>query len=49
AWYGLLSFGIARGRRFFTDHRYRVLVGTCASFLILFSGYFFISGLIRLI
>ncbi|MCB2217191.1 LysE family transporter [Desulfofustis glycolicus] len=48
-WYGFISFGIARGRRFFTDSRYRLLVGICASFLVLFSGYFIVSGIERLI
>lgn len=49
AWYSLISFGIARGRRFFTDSFYRKLTGFCAAFLILFSFYFFYSGIERVL
>ena len=45
AWYALISFGVARGRRFFSDVFYRRLIGCCASFLVLFSCYFFYSGI----
>ena len=45
AWYSLISFGIAKGRRFFDDRFYRRLIGACATFLIIFSGYFFYSGI----
>ena len=45
AWYGLISFGVARGRRFFSDVFYRRLIGCCASFLLFFSCYFFYSGI----
>jgi threonine/homoserine/homoserine lactone efflux protein len=49
AWYSLISFGIAKGRNFFTDSFYRRLIGACASFLVVFSFYFFYSGLERII
>lgn len=49
AWYTLISFGVARGRRFFSDVFYRRLIGCCASFLVLFSGYFFYSGFARIL
>jgi threonine/homoserine/homoserine lactone efflux protein len=49
AWYSLISFGIAKGRNFFTDSFYRRLIGACASFLVAFSFYFFYSGLERII
>jgi threonine/homoserine/homoserine lactone efflux protein len=49
AWYSLISFGIAKGRTFFTDSFYRRLIGACASFLVVFSFYFFYSGLERII
>ncbi len=49
AWYTLVSFGVARGRRFFSDVFYRRLIGCCASFLVIFSGYFFYSGFARIL
>ena len=45
AWYTFISFGVAKGRRFFSDIFYRRLIGFCASFLVLFSCYFFYSGI----
>lgn len=47
AWYTLISFGVAKGRRFFSDVFYRRLMGCCASFLVIFSCYFFYSGIER--
>ncbi|MCP3890575.1 MAG: LysE family transporter [Desulfobulbaceae bacterium] len=44
AWYTLISFGVAKGRHFFSDTIYRRLIGGCAMFLILFSCWFFYSG-----
>ena len=49
AWYSLISFGIAKGRSFFTDRFYRMLIGSCATFLIVFSGYFLYSGLEKIL
>jgi threonine/homoserine/homoserine lactone efflux protein len=49
AWYSLISVGVAKGRNFFTDTFYRRLIGACASFLLVFSCYFFYSGLERII
>ncbi len=49
AWYSLISFGVAKGRNFFTDTFYRRLIGACASFLFVFSGYFFYSGLEKIL
>ena len=48
-WYALISFGIAGGRRFFSDTLYRRLIGGCAVFLLLFSCYFFYSGIEKLV
>lgn len=48
-WYSLISFTIARGKRFFSDRFYRGLIGTCASLLVVFACYFFYSGLERLV
>jgi len=48
-WYALISFGVARGRRFFSDIFYRRLIGCCATFLVIFSCYFFYSGIEKLL
>lgn len=45
AWYSIISFGIAKGRHFFNDTRYRALIACCACFLLLLSFYFFYSGI----
>jgi threonine/homoserine/homoserine lactone efflux protein len=45
AWYCLISFGIARGRRFFSDSLYRKLIGGCAVFLLVFSCWFLYGGI----
>lgn len=49
AWYSMISFGISQGSRFFSDGIYRKLIGFCATFLVLFSFYFFYSGLEKII
>lgn len=49
AWYAAVSFGVARGKRFFSDAAYRGLIGCCALFLVVFSCYFFWSGVEKLI
>jgi threonine/homoserine/homoserine lactone efflux protein len=45
AWYCLISFGIAKGRRFFSDKLYRRMIGACAIFLLLFSCWFLYGGI----
>ena len=49
AWYALISFSVAKGRSFFTETFYRRLIGGCACFLVLFAGYFFYSGIEKLV
>lgn len=49
AWYALVSFGIARGKRFFSNTAYRRLIGGCAVFLLVFSCWFIYSGVDRAI
>lgn len=49
AWYASVSFGVARGRKFVSDNAYRGLIGGCALFLLVFSCYFFWSGMAKLI
>lgn len=48
-WYALISFGVAKGRSFFSDRMYRGLIMGCAGFLVIFSCYFFYSGIEKLI
>ncbi len=48
-WYTLISLGIARGLRLFSDIIYRRMIGGCAIFLLCFSGYFFYSGIEKLV
>ncbi len=48
AWYALVSFGIAKGKHLFSDGLYRKLIGGCAVFLIVFSCWFFGSGVQRI-
>lgn len=49
AWYAVISFGVAKGRNYFSNTVYRRLIGGCASFLLLFSCYFFWSGIEKLV
>ena len=44
AWYALVSYGIAKGQHLMSNDAYRKLIGGCAMFLILFSCWFFYSG-----
>ncbi len=49
SWYAGISYGVVKGRHLFTDRSYRRLIGGCAVFLILFSGYFLYSGIDKLV
>jgi threonine/homoserine/homoserine lactone efflux protein len=48
-WYSLVSVSIGKGRRFFTPGLYRVIVGGCAGFLVVFGALFLYSGIKRLL
>jgi threonine/homoserine/homoserine lactone efflux protein len=48
AWYSLVSFGIARGRRFIPDTVYRALVVACGGFLLALGAWFCRRGAIDL-
>jgi threonine/homoserine/homoserine lactone efflux protein len=39
AWYTVISTAIGKGRALFSDRIYKGLIGTCASFLVLFACY----------
>ena len=45
AWFCLISLGITKGRRFFSDSLYRKLIGGCAVFLLVFSCWFLYGGI----
>jgi threonine/homoserine/homoserine lactone efflux protein len=45
SWYSFLSFAIAKGRRFLTDKRYRIMIGVCAGALAGFGLWFILSGI----
>lgn len=48
-WYAAVSTAIWKGRELISDRSYRVLIGTCAVFLIVFSCLFAWSGVQKLI
>lgn len=43
-WYSIVSFSVAKGRRFLNTPRYRVLIGICAGLLCFFALSFLWSG-----
>jgi threonine/homoserine/homoserine lactone efflux protein len=47
-WYAAVSAAIWKGRRLLSDRGYRILIGTCAVFLIVFSCLFAWSGMQKL-
>ncbi len=49
SWYAVISFGVVKGKHLLSDKSYRRLIGGCAVFLMIFSGYFFYSGIDRLV
>ncbi len=48
AWYSLIAFSIGRGKAFFTDKIYRVVVAVCAAFLTVFAFFFIGNGVKKL-
>jgi threonine/homoserine/homoserine lactone efflux protein len=48
-WYSAISFGIGKGRKFFSNKTYRILVGTCAVFLVFFAIWLIWDGVAKLI
>ena len=43
-WYSLVSFGISRGKRFFKDKSYQMMIRVCGVFLLGFGGWFLLSS-----
>lgn len=48
-WYAAVSTAVWKGRKLLSDRSYRILIGTCALFLIAFSFLFAFSGVRKLI
>ncbi len=48
AWYSFIAAAVAGGRHLLTDRLYRGLIAVCASFLLVFAGYFVYAGLEKL-
>ncbi|MBN1257294.1 MAG: LysE family transporter [Planctomycetes bacterium] len=44
-WYGAVAAAVAKGRRFLNDRRYRILIGACAAFLVVFAASFLINAI----
>ncbi|NQU53189.1 MAG: LysE family transporter [Bacteroidetes bacterium] len=47
-WYSTISFAVGKGRKFFSNKTYRILVGICAAFLSLFAGWLIFDGVVKL-
>ncbi|NPA35392.1 MAG: LysE family transporter [Chlorobi bacterium] len=48
-WYSGISFAVGKGRELFTNKTYRILVGSCAAFLIAFALWLIYDGSTRMI
>ncbi len=48
-WYSAISFGVGKGRKFFSNKIYRILVGACAFLLSLFAVWLIWDGIMKLI
>jgi len=48
-WYSGISFAIGKGRNLFTNRIYRILVGSCATFLALFAVWLIYTGGVKLV
>ena len=46
-WYTTISTAVWKGKEFMSDRSYRVLIGACATFLIVFSCFFAYSGVAK--
>jgi threonine/homoserine/homoserine lactone efflux protein len=44
-WYSAISFAVGKGRQFFSNKVYRVLVGVCATFLAVFAVWMIYKGI----
>ena len=47
-WYSSISFAVGKGRKFFGNKTYRILVGTCAAFLAFFAFWLIYDGIVKI-
>lgn len=47
-WYSAISVAVGKGRKFFGNKTYRLLVGTCAAFLTFFAVWLIYDGVVKL-
>lgn len=47
-WYSSISFAVGKGRKFFGNKTYRILVGACAAFLAFFAVWLIYDGILKL-
>ncbi len=47
-WYSAISIAVGKGRKFFGNKTYRILVGSCAAFLAFFALWLIYDGVIKL-
>jgi len=48
-WYSSISFAVGKGRKIFNNKVYKILIGTCAVFLTLFSFWLIYDGIQRIV
>jgi threonine/homoserine/homoserine lactone efflux protein len=48
-WYSAISFAVGKGRKFFSNKTYRILVGACAAFLAFFAVWLIWDGVVKLL
>ncbi len=48
-WYSAISFAVGKGRRFFSNRTYKILVGSCAVFLLGFAVWLVVTGIGKVI
>ncbi|MBN1768825.1 MAG: LysE family transporter [Prolixibacteraceae bacterium] len=47
-WYWAISFAVSKGKTLFTDKVYRILIGVCGGFLVLFAIYLIFSAFAKM-
>ncbi len=47
-WYSAISFAVGKGRQFFSNRTYKILVGACAVFLVGFAVWLVVTGIGKL-
>lgn len=47
-WYWAISFAVSKGKTLFTDKVYRILIGICGGFLVLFAIYLIFSAFAKM-